>query len=576
MRKCLRTLALLLCLTLLPAALPAQAEKNSGVVRVLLTRLKLTDRVEIALDGSYTLSGVAFQRGSRLIVSCATGSLLVYYEGMAMDAGKSLTLVRHAVTDGSENGLRFNGAYELHPGDLTLSVQNGALRAVLHAPVEEYLLGVVPYEMSDSFPLEALKAQAVAARTYALRKAGAAQDYDVVDNTNDQAYYGVKAEHRNAARAVRETAGLCGYYRNALAECFYSASNGGQTELPLHVWGKGDYAYLTMTDDPYDLENPDSAVKAASLPKRLKSNADLGALQDEVLGALSETLESMGYDGDAQYIRVDGIAGAEAAVPMHRDSPSRVMTRLRLSLNVSARRLLPEDGEEEISIFTAPAAQTPAANEERWSAVAPLNAPVPVELEIFPTVERALGLSINGGSNELVTVRETETAFVVESRRYGHGVGMSQRGAQCMAGTYRWTYDQILRFYYPGMAVKVYASSFSLPAPVSAAFLATPGPAATPTPRPTAAPLSSTPAPGEYLVAVTNIGVNSYLNLRAESNTQSAVLRQLYYGQQLIVTQEAGDWLRVRMDDWTGYVMAQYVTRVEPDQKASRQPAAAP
>ena len=135
MRKCLRMLALLLCLTLLPAALPAQAEKNSGVVRVLLTRLKLTDRVEIALDGSYTLSGVAFQRGSRLIVSCATGSLLVYYEGMAMDAGKSLTLVRHAVTDGSENGLRFNGAYELHPGDLTLSVQNGALRAVLHAPV---------------------------------------------------------------------------------------------------------------------------------------------------------------------------------------------------------------------------------------------------------------------------------------------------------------------------------------------------------------------------------------------------------------------------------------------------------
>ena len=252
------------------------------------------------------------------------------------------------------------------------------------------------------------------------------------------------------------------------------------------------------------------------------------------------------------------------------------MTRLRLSLNVSARRLLPVDGEEEISIFTAPAVQTPAANEERWSAVAPLNAPVPVELEIFPTVERALGLSINGGSNELVTVRETETAFVVESRRYGHGVGMSQRGAQCMAGTYRWTYDQILRFYYPGMAVKVYASSFSLPAPVSAAFLATPGPAATPTPRPTAAPLSSTPAPGEYLVAVTNIGVNSYLNLRAESNTQSAVLRQLYYGQQLIVTQEAGDWLRVRMDDWTGYVMAQYVTRVEPDQKASRRPAAAP
>ncbi|MBQ6803644.1 MAG: SpoIID/LytB domain-containing protein, partial [Clostridia bacterium] len=94
---------------------------------------------------------------------------MVYYEGMAMDAGKTLTLKRHSVEAGKENGLRFNGAYELHPGDLILSIQNRQLRPVLHAPVEEYLLGVVPYEMSDSFPIEALKAQAVAARTYAMK-----------------------------------------------------------------------------------------------------------------------------------------------------------------------------------------------------------------------------------------------------------------------------------------------------------------------------------------------------------------------------------------------------------------------
>ena len=305
MKKSFRYLALALALILiLPPLLPARAEKNTGVVRVLLTRPSLTDQLKIALDGSYTLNELSFQRGSHLTVSCAGGELMVYYEGMALNAGKRLTLTRHETEPGKENGFRLNGAYELHPGDLVLSVKDGGLRAVLHAPVEEYLLGVVPYEMSDSFPLEALKAQAVAARTYALRKAGANDDYDVVDNTNDQAYYGVKAEHANAAQAVRETAGICGFYKGALAQCFYSASNGGQTELPVHVWGKGDYDYLIMTEDPYDLENPDSSVKRASLPKTLSSNDALGALKNPVLSALSETLESRGYDGDMEHIRV--------------------------------------------------------------------------------------------------------------------------------------------------------------------------------------------------------------------------------------------------------------------------------
>lgn len=576
MKKSFRYLALALALILiLPPLLPARAEKNTGVVRVLLTRLALTDRLEIALDGSYTLNELSFQRGSHLTVSCASGELMVYYEGMALNAGKQLTLTRHETEPGKENGLRLNGAYELHPGDLVVSLKDGGMRVVLHAPVEEYLLGVVPYEMSDSFPLEALKAQAVAARTYALRKAGANDDYDVVDNTNDQAYYGVKAEHTNAAQAVKETAGICGFYKGALAQCYYSASNGGQTELPVHVWGEGDYDYLSMTEDPYDLENPQSSVKRASFPKVLSSNDALGALKDPVLSVLSETLEAQGYDGDMEHIRVTGIESAETALPLYSDSPSQIMTLLRLNLTVQARRLLPsleEEEEDDVSIFTVLTGETPPptqapsgtqAPREQWSAMETLPEPVTVTLDIFPQVEAALNLSINPGSNELITVRETGSAFVIESRRYGHGVGMSQRGAQCMAGTYHWTYEQILRFYYPGMNLDTLRYTFSLPTPLSQTFLATPGPAATPTPRPTAMPVNSTPGPSEYKVAVTNIGVNSYLNLRSAPSTQSEVLRLLYFGQELIVVSENGDWLTVRTDDLTGYVMKEFVKPIE-------------
>lgn len=552
-------LILLLALLSIPAA---QAEKHSGTVRVLLTRLNLTDRMVISLDGSYTLNDLAFQRGSRLTVSSQDGSLWVYYEGMALNAGKAALFLRHDTGDEKENGIRINGNYELHPGDLRVTLQNGALQAVLIAPVEEYLLGVVPYEMSDSYPLEALKAQAVAARTYALRKAGSSGEYDLVDNTNDQAYYGVKKEHVNAARAVRETAGVCGAWKGQLAECYYSASNGGQTELPQHVWGNGNYGYFSLTDDPYDLENPESVVKKASLPKTLSSNDDLKGLKGPVLGALSEMLESRGYDGDMDHIRVTAIQAAETALPLYRDTPTAVMTVLRLSLTVQGRRMLLDDGEEEISIFTSPASpvSSPVPGEQ-WGPMEALSQPLTVALDIFPTVESALGLSINAVRNEVITLRETDTAFEVESRRYGHGVGMSQRGAQWMAGKYGFTYEQILRFYYPGMELTSLSYTFSLPAQVSRQFLSTPGPAATPTPRPTLMPLSSTPGPNQYVVKVGNIGVNSYLNLRDAPNTSAAVLRQLYYNQPLLVIEDQGDWLLVKTDDAQGYVMSQFTVR---------------
>ena len=298
-------------------------------------------------------------------------------------------------------------------------------------------------------------------------------------------------------------------------------------------------------------------------------------MKEPILSALSELLESRGYDGDMEQIQVVGILDAETALPKYHDSPSQIMTLLRLFLKVQARKLVtsePLADEEEISIFTViddeaplPTA-TPAPSPipgEKWTAPEVLPEPVLVTLDIFPLVEKALNLSINSGSNELITVKETAASFNLEARRFGHGVGMSQRGAQCMAGLYRWTYDQILRFYYPGMQLETVTYTASLAPKLDSRFLTTPGPAATPTPRPTVMPVNSTPGPEEYRVKVTNIGENSYLNMRAQPSTQSDVIRLLYYGQELIVTHEDGDWLTVRTDDLNGFVMKEFVNKAE-------------
>lgn len=560
LKKIKQFMAMLFVTLLLPLSFVRADSKIEGVVRVLLTKLNITDTVSVSLDGSYTLNGISFQRGSDLVISSKTGKLMVYYEGMALQAGQQLTLKRHPVEDGKENGLRINDVYELHPGDLVVSNQNGMLRLVLHASVEEYLLGVVPYEMSDSFPLEALKAQAVAARTYALRKAGSTGDYDLVDNTNDQAYMGIRAENRNAKQAVLETAGLCGTYKGDLAECFYSASNGGQTELVNHVWGRGDYGYLQMYDDPYDVENPESVVMRAAIDKDIRSDQQLGQLKEAIYAELDEPMTASGFDAESGW-RVSKIESITLTTPKYTDSPSKLMTKMEMKVTVEGKRF--EKTEADVSIFALENPQDYTPEELETVRLVNAKETVTIILPVFSLVEDALKLSINQTDNELITVTETDTQFVFESRRYGHGVGMSQRGAQWMASNYNWNYQQILHFYYPGISITPYKYTYTMPEKIDSAFLATPGPAATPTPRPTAMPLASTPAPGQSLVSVDNIAINSYLNLRAEPTTASGVLRQLYFGQRLIVVADLGDWLRVRMDDVEGYVMKEFVVQVQ-------------
>lgn len=561
-------LSALVMLLTIGLALPVGARAEKNTVRVLLTRLNLTDRLEIALDGSYTLEGMSFQRGSRLVLSCATGRIMVYYEGMALDSGKELVLTRHQAAEGLENGLRLNGDYALYRGDLHVKTDGKMLTAVLHIPIEEYLLGVVPYEMSDSFPLEALKAQAVAARTYALYKMrGASGAYDLVDNTNDQVFRGYNASNERAIRAVQETAGVACYNNGALAICYYTASNGGQVELVRNVWGKGEGDYITMHDDPYDVENPESVVKSAAIAKTAKDGIVYNQqLTDYLLDGVSEAVTALGYSGDAADTRIAGVAGISLHTPQGGTS-SKVMTQMRFDLTVQCRQKpTAAMQDEEVNLFALPET-TPEATSAPQPTQAPfvtLEQTVQVDVPVFSAIEPWLGLSINGSNNEILTVREENDRFVIESRRYGHGVGMSQRGAQWMAGQYGWTYDQILRFYYPGLALKKTDTQVTLPPAVSAAFLTTPGPAATPTPRPTLMPASDQLKAGEWRVKVTQISANSSLNLRSAPSTASDVLRVLYYGQELLASScDEEGWIKVRTDVTEGYVMEKFVEKIE-------------
>ena len=276
-RSIRRCLALLLMLALPLCAAQAQdmtlpsAGARDQTVRVYLSRLNLTDRMDLTLVSAYSVHTQAgaqlhFQAGSEVAVLLRDGALYLYYEGMSQLAGQSVTLLRD--TAEGESGFRLTNYPALYAGDLQIDVVDGKVRPILSVHVEDYLLGVVPYEMSDSFPLEALKAQAVAARTYALRSQDPSQPYDLVDTTNDQVYRGYLPGNDQTERAIQETRGVCGFYRDQLAQCYYSASNGGQTELVETVWPTDeDFGYYAFGDDPYDVANPDSVVRSFEMKK---------------------------------------------------------------------------------------------------------------------------------------------------------------------------------------------------------------------------------------------------------------------------------------------------------------------
>lgn len=122
-------------------------------------------------------------------------------------------------------------------GIIMIQNKNGKLTVINNVPLEDYIKGVVPSEMPSSWATEAHKAQAIAARSYALANLGkrAKYGYDLKDTPEDQAYGGASKETPDTNYAVDETKGIVLTYNMKIINAYYSASAGGQTNV--NSWG---------------------------------------------------------------------------------------------------------------------------------------------------------------------------------------------------------------------------------------------------------------------------------------------------------------------------------------------------
>ena len=202
-----------------------------------------TSRQE-AEDAAQSLGGTVTGTSSYAVNVTRTGTAEILFQ---FDGGDELALgVMPDVTGADAVRTWFKG-YRYYGGFRYERIGGGDLTVVNIVDLETYIKGVVPYEMSSSWPLEALKVQAVCARSYAYINIHSGKHtsyhFDVCNTTDCQAYYGAGTNSSSyqaterTDQAVDETAGEYAWYDGQVIEAFYSSSHGGASESVYNVWG---------------------------------------------------------------------------------------------------------------------------------------------------------------------------------------------------------------------------------------------------------------------------------------------------------------------------------------------------
>lgn len=443
MRKCRIVSALCLALLLVCPAVTSRAAVFYRDVRVLLSLDKQAS-VSFTPVGRFTIKeapGIAVGNGE-LEVRAAGGRVSLSVGGKTVTAA-SITLLSGGYGR-KEDYIRLDNARYgtcTYLGNMTFDVFEGGIRAVNTLPMEQYLYGVVPYEMSNSFPMEALKAQAVCARSFASARCSRRFDraYDLLDTSQDQVYHGYASKNTRAVAAVDATAGQVLTYEGDIIEAFYSASNGGQTERTGNVWSS-DFPYYVNADDPFDVLNMSSLEEKSFIPEKY-SERTLKLMDRGVL----LKLEQAAYEAAGREVTLIETVCVTPKNPSYGE-PSRCYREADVTLVVGF-------------------------GENGLSKTGQLTVTLPLDDLNFGSFENMLGkigakktgLRMSGAERGFYrSGGETYGGYFLTERRYGHGVGLSQRGAQERA-RFGQRYTDILSFYYVNTALASIGSYGSAP-----------------------------------------------------------------------------------------------------------------
>jgi len=332
-------------------------------------------------------------------------------------------------------------------GDLLLLVRNGRIQAINQLGVETYLPSVVGSEMPAKWPLAALQAQAVAARTYALRQRGRKGDFDVKATVSSQVYKGIESETPRTREAVATTRSLVLVHGGRLINAVFHSSSGGSTEPSGEVW-QNQLPYLVSVRD-HDQHSPvhrwNQRFEAGDLRRRFQETGGV-----DRLNVLSKS-----STGRVRSARIQGPLGSLVL------TGRQLRQRLGLKSTMVSFSLLQSDHSDAADPLdpSQPLSESqpqliglwrdsasgisgaePPVSAGRAVAAAPL--PPPPIPQRSPT---GRARQASGGS----------IVLEAQGQGYGHGVGMSQWGAHGLASKGA-DFREILRHYYRGARIRPY------------------------------------------------------------------------------------------------------------------------
>ena len=390
---------------------------------------------------------------SSVTINVATGVSLGYFDGTQHCETGVLYGTDFTVSADSETTMLINGTQDVETGGSNLSLMpiegnikiNGkeyrgsalftnasatTLNVMNLVGLEQYLCGVIPSEVPASWNEEALKAQAICARGFAISNFNkhASSGFNVCATTNCQVYGGVASEKASTNKAVNDTAGQVLSYDGKIIESLFYSSSGGHTANVKNVWGSS-LPYLSGVPDPYEPEDVPRHSWSATLTNEEISEIFKNNGND--IGTLISLTATTDETGRTYRLTAEGTNGTHTLTRQSTYSPfyskGVLSQKYVLSPNSTGARTLYALSKKGKGVLSAKTAIDSKGNKISLSG----------DFDI---------ISENG--KETYDCGDI-TSYTFVGGGWGHGVGMSQYGAMGMADA-GFTYDEIVYHYFPG------------------------------------------------------------------------------------------------------------------------------
>ncbi|MCQ6276859.1 SpoIID/LytB domain-containing protein [Bacillus sp. V3B] len=423
----------------------ASSSTSSQINVKLSAYLGNQSSVNISITGNYQVVGDASALSGAYVIKVESGQLVLYKNGTKVkNYGGSLTVNPQVYN--TQNMISINGRKYL--GTMRFEVESGKyVRPYNTLPVEDYLKGVVSQEMSPSWGsiggMDALKAQAIAARTYAQGVS------PIDDGQTDQVYTGYYW-YENTNQAIEATQGLVLKYNGQVigANALYSSSNGGKTLSKVNSWGDASWnhiPYLQVKEDPYDTRSSSLGNKNVDWNFSLTKN-QIGLTGLDLSQPALWWNEKKEISADASILtNIKNWLHANGHIDKKYEIKIVSVPAFSFDLHVPANQTI--NGQMTLNYLLRDTTTNQYAME---------NGQIKTFSKTIHTRAYTFRSMINSSimkSPYIKSVQDDGTKITINGGGWGHGIGMSQYGAFQMSKEGK-TYREILNFYYPGTSIE--------------------------------------------------------------------------------------------------------------------------